>query len=65
MKITEVLVEACASFSCSVDRLACSADLRAQFRARLPHQYQSIADDELVRYLLNLRKNRELSRAEE
>jgi hypothetical protein len=47
-------------FSASVDRVASSTALRSDLRSRFPEEFQSTADDELVRRLINLWKRRNL-----
>jgi hypothetical protein len=62
--LNEALIRAYTSFDSAVDRIAASGALRNQFLSRLPVEFQSIDDDELVRRLLNLRKRGKLARTQ-
>ncbi len=60
MTLEATLISVYSSFGESVDRIASSAELRSAFRSRLPQEFQSLIDDELVRRLINLRKRSKL-----
>jgi hypothetical protein len=50
------LTTAYISLHSTVDRIAGSTELRAQFRTMLPREFAERSDDEIVRRLFTLRK---------